>query len=76
MREIVQLQHAIEYWENTGRKNEEKFVELANFGIEFVRHVSMPKPLAKKHHDLNSGFVAKISYVTGCLLYTSDAADE
>lgn len=65
MKEIVQHLHAIGYWEKSGRRDEEKFVELANFGVKFVRHVSMPTSLAKKYSELNSGFVSTVSYISG-----------
>ena len=64
----MQHQHAIGYWKKSGRRDEsESFVELGNFGIEFVRHLSMPATLAKtmKYRELNSGFISTVSYISG-----------
>lgn len=43
----------------------ENFIELANFAIKFIRHVSMPKCVALQYPDLNSGFLAEVSQLRG-----------
>lgn len=65
MKEIVQYNHSVGYWMKGKRNVSENFIELANFAIKFIRHVSMPKSLALRYPDLNSGFLAEVSQLRG-----------
>jgi hypothetical protein len=53
------------YWHRGGKRDAEKFVELANFSIRFIRHVAMPKSIALQYPDFNSGFLAEVSHLRG-----------
>jgi hypothetical protein len=61
-RDIVQNEDnkTIGYW--AGNAN---FVELANFAVEFVQHVSLPKSVTQHYPDYASGFIAKVMQVIG-----------
>lgn len=58
-RDIVQNDRnkTIGYWAGTN------FVELANFAVEFVQHVSLPKSMLQHHPDYASGFIANVMQV-------------
>ncbi len=64
MKEIVQHNHSVGYW-LSGSRHTENFIELANFAIKFIRHVSIPKSIAKQYPDYNSGFLAEVSQLRG-----------
>ena len=57
----MQHNHSVGYW-LSGSRHTENFIELANL---FIRHVSIPKSIAKQYPDYNSGFLAEVSQLRG-----------
>ncbi len=57
----MQHNHSVGYW-LSGSRHTENFIELANFAIKLIRHVSIPKSIAKQY---NSGFLAEVSQLRG-----------